>query len=275
MKKCPFCGADIEDTARFCLYCMEPLTEKKLIRLRRKKRLSWVLLAAGAAVLLMLAILLIGHWPQIESLFHPHSFTVKNAASKYLHAEATCYDPATYYYSCACGAKSKKTFSWGKPKSHTKVTIPGTPADCVNDGSPEQTLCSDCGLVYSRQYPQPALGHTFVLGDPSAVCTTCGTTSTIKINFPEFPYSVNDSIRIDSGTYVCRPSVDGSWRVSLQLTCTNVSSAKESYMLAFHLGDNVSTHGGGTLAPQESRVTSISINITDPNGTYDLVFVEG
>ena len=31
MKKCPFCDADIEDSARFCLYCMRPLTEKEQI----------------------------------------------------------------------------------------------------------------------------------------------------------------------------------------------------------------------------------------------------
>ena len=29
IKKCPFCGADIEESARFCLYCMQSLIEKE------------------------------------------------------------------------------------------------------------------------------------------------------------------------------------------------------------------------------------------------------
>ena len=32
MKKCPFCSADIEDNARFCLYCMKELDEKTFIK---------------------------------------------------------------------------------------------------------------------------------------------------------------------------------------------------------------------------------------------------
>ena len=38
MKKCPFCGADIEESARFCLYCMQSLTEKEQIPPHPKKK---------------------------------------------------------------------------------------------------------------------------------------------------------------------------------------------------------------------------------------------
>lgn len=47
MKKCPFCGAEIEENARFCLYCMSSLEEKKYIKNteKNKKRWPWILAA--------------------------------------------------------------------------------------------------------------------------------------------------------------------------------------------------------------------------------------
>ena len=57
MKKCPFCGADIEDSARFCLYCMASLTEKEQILVHKKKKPQGLLILAaivGAAIILLL-----------------------------------------------------------------------------------------------------------------------------------------------------------------------------------------------------------------------------
>lgn len=31
MKKCPKCGAQIEDNARFCVYCMTDFSQKTII----------------------------------------------------------------------------------------------------------------------------------------------------------------------------------------------------------------------------------------------------
>lgn len=57
MKQCPFCGADIEDSARFCLYCMTSLTEKEQILVHKKKKPQGLLILAaivGAAIILLL-----------------------------------------------------------------------------------------------------------------------------------------------------------------------------------------------------------------------------
>ena len=53
MKKCPFCKADIEDNARFCLYCMKPLNEKEVLLPTKKKRPWWLLVLAGLLFVLL------------------------------------------------------------------------------------------------------------------------------------------------------------------------------------------------------------------------------
>ena len=59
MKKCPFCKAELEDNARFCLYCMAQLEEKSIIALKnRNKKLRFVLIGA-ILCLLITAVLLI------------------------------------------------------------------------------------------------------------------------------------------------------------------------------------------------------------------------
>lgn len=58
MKQCPFCKANIEDNARFCLYCMRPLIAKEEIQPPPPKK-PWWLIAAGALLLVLLALLII------------------------------------------------------------------------------------------------------------------------------------------------------------------------------------------------------------------------
>ena len=67
MKKCPFCKAEIQENARFCLYCMKPLVEKEVISPRKKHFKPWglfflvlgSLLIIGALVALCCACVLI------------------------------------------------------------------------------------------------------------------------------------------------------------------------------------------------------------------------
>ena len=60
MKKCPFCGTDIEDNARFCLYCMQSLVEKEQILPYKKKKPQWLLIIAAIVGVSLMIILLIG-----------------------------------------------------------------------------------------------------------------------------------------------------------------------------------------------------------------------
>lgn len=64
MKKCPFCKAEIEENARFCLYCMKPLAEKEVVSpVREKRQLIWLLPFLTIFLILgvLAAILLLGN----------------------------------------------------------------------------------------------------------------------------------------------------------------------------------------------------------------------
>ena len=48
-----------------------------------------------------------------------HTFDKKVVDDKYIKAEATCEDEATYYYSCVCGEKGSESFNNGESLAHT------------------------------------------------------------------------------------------------------------------------------------------------------------
>lgn len=58
MKNCPYCKAEIEDNARFCLYCMRSLNEKTAAAPLRKHR-PWYLLILGVLLLGAVAVVLL------------------------------------------------------------------------------------------------------------------------------------------------------------------------------------------------------------------------
>ncbi len=60
MKKCRYCGAELEDGARFCLECMRPLEEKTHIETKAKSRLTPVIIISAilAAAILFSAFMI-------------------------------------------------------------------------------------------------------------------------------------------------------------------------------------------------------------------------
>lgn len=210
---------------------------------------------------------------------HEHSFTVKNAISKYLQSDATCTQPARYVYSCSCGEKGSDTFYWGESLGHTIVKEVGYPADCVNAGLSDREYCSVCDVTFMPHRELPPLEHTIALGDPTGTCLVCGGKGTITINAPSFPLNFNDTCQIDGGTYrliTYKNESLGTYHYVVEFTFnyTNISSQ----ILRF--GPDVSLEGVvqatctfyGSLQPNQSGVFKASAQIWDPNIAYTLVF---
>ena len=75
MKKCPFCHADIEDNARFCVFCMSSLAQIQTIEHHPKNNKGWPYILA-AFLLLVLTF--------VVTIFALGGNEVNNASSEYI-----------------------------------------------------------------------------------------------------------------------------------------------------------------------------------------------
>ena len=393
MKKCPFCGADIEDSARFCLYCMQSLVKKELILSHKKKKPQWVLIiAAIVSIILIFALVLFGsqafegneppfQGPQLSAAStsdptgtrssateqpttvpetqsatpedtqpvpsdttkpaapvvprpttsaapqpitptqpttptepesttpaqtqpsepaatsptepvttsptepvttqpsepvvtdpHEHSFTVKNAISKYLVSEATCTRPAYYAYSCSCGQMGTETFHWGRENDHTLVTVSGYAATCVEAGVKDGNYCTVCEHMINGYTQIKAKGHTFKLGS-SAGCISCGEERTITIKTPSFPIVVDNIYQITGGTVNFQLMPDNRWYTTFKFNFKNISSVQTTTSPTVSLwGYAQASNASYCVQPNETGSFYAHVQIDDINGTYTLVF---
>ena len=53
------------------------------------------------------------------SITDEHNFSIENTDPIFLASNATCFSPATYYYSCVCGEKCDAVFEYGELSDHT------------------------------------------------------------------------------------------------------------------------------------------------------------
>ncbi len=121
-----------------------------------------------------------------------HSYTEKKVETIFRASVATCETPATYYYTCACGAMSEETFADGEALGHDYryvQTEAGTHVKfCANEtdvtgGTSEQcsggeatctdeAVCQFCGNHYGS-----VLGHAWNAGETTpATCIADGKT---------------------------------------------------------------------------------------------------
>ena len=94
-----------------------------------------------------------------ETIAQTHTYDQMIASSAYLASNATCTSPATYYYSCTCGAKGTQTFTYGSALGHTASGSYG------KDANYHWNVCSRCGAKGEL------VAHSF---DSTGKCATCG-----------------------------------------------------------------------------------------------------
>ena len=71
---------------------------------------------------------------------HTHSFTRALPLAEYLAGDATCTEPARYYYICSCGGVGTNTYAYGEAKGH----VFGEWTLNLADNTCER-ICSVCG----------------------------------------------------------------------------------------------------------------------------------
>ena len=93
-----------------------------------------------------------------------HSFTQKVETRQYQRGEATCTEPATYFYSCACGEKGYDSFSpeGAVALGHAWKVVAEEAPTCTKDGHEAYEVCTRCGDINSESGTftvLPATGH--------------------------------------------------------------------------------------------------------------------
>lgn len=366
MRKCPYCQAEIEENARFCLYCMRPLNEKTTAPLLKKRRPWWLLLVAGVLLVALTVVLLLprgqdtpnGQLLQVSESTgasvtsqpvtdttganveqipdttetadsqpkqeetspnappstrpampdkpgtsvpttapatpttppttaptvvpttapttipttpHTHSYTVKNTSESYLISEARCDRPATYVYSCACGAAGTETFQWGEVSEHIIAVDQGYPGTCDSWGVTDGIYCSTCGMIFQDHTEIAPLGHLFSVEDPDSGCARCSAQSPVTIKHPTIPHFFSDQCAISDGKYTLSSS-GKNHKIIFTFGYINHNSESISAVVGLY-GASQSDCSYETRALTDKRGTfTVSFSIPKTGGTYTLTF---
>lgn len=130
-----------------------------------------------------------------------HPYNQKVVDDKYLASEATCTEPATYYYSNDLGEAGTETFTYGDPLGHDLTHHEEVASTCSVAGTAEYWECSRCGKLFSDEAatteisePEalPLAEHTYgewEISSESAypnmvwtrTCSVCGETETKNV----------------------------------------------------------------------------------------------
>lgn len=102
-----------------------------------------------------------------------HNFTEQVATEEYL-ATANCGAKATYYVSCACGAKGEETFEHGDVLPHNYYVAEVFMPSCT-EGGYSTYKCRTCDDSYVGD-ELPANGHTYGAIVTAPTCTEKGNT---------------------------------------------------------------------------------------------------
>ena len=103
INKCPHCGADLQENALFCPFCMQVLKDKKNMSDKPKNRTHWIIVASTAVVLIAAVITWV-LWPKppVEKT-HVHTWepvteTIHHEAVGYLDLIVVGYEDVVHHY---------------------------------------------------------------------------------------------------------------------------------------------------------------------------------
>ncbi|MBO4869758.1 MAG: zinc-ribbon domain-containing protein [Clostridia bacterium] len=147
--KCPFCGAQLEDGARFCVYCAKPTNEKKKVRVAGVKRGGRILPVVLAALLLSATVAVLAFAVSLRGREAPPQDGMTTASENTTGAPVTETEPdATAPESTPDDTDSAETTEADVTVSKSEPEQPATKADTTvpettAPGTATQTTASD------------------------------------------------------------------------------------------------------------------------------------
>ena len=90
-----------------------------------------------------------------------HKYIKTVANETYKATDATCTSPASYYYSCECGAKGTSTFTSGVIADHVFVTHDAVAATCQAAGNAVYYTCKNCSNYFTSNADPKTSGVSF------------------------------------------------------------------------------------------------------------------
>ena len=186
MKKCPFCGADIENSARFCMYCMHSLTEKEQILPHQKKKPQRLIIIATIVALMALPVVLIsrqiapGNSPPADksSVTEPAHTPAAAVIENYI--ASSCTETGSYdkvVYCSVCNAEILRESKTLAPTGHNVGIDKAKAPTCTKTGLTVGKHCSVCSQVLVSQEMVGVIDHTVVIDKAKApTCNKTGLT---------------------------------------------------------------------------------------------------
>lgn len=222
--KCPFCGADLAENARFCLYCMTSLEEKQAIRQKKQNQHKrW--LAVLAAVLVFILIL--------DSIWFMHTKKQPVTVPSGVWNEAETTDVSSPNASVDTSVLGGET-DGGNVQGYANADDENTAARADGKSPAENTTHSANpanGATGSGSPPTPPAAtdstNTTNSGGNSAAATTAPTTAAVTYLYRNAQYGDDFSVSADLEnavviTGVRTPSANGEYRIPAQIDGKNV-----------------------------------------------------
>ena len=225
---------------------------------------------------------------------HNYNKTVSTEAYKDAENPATCTKPASYYYSCECGAKGTSTFTSGDIADHVFVTHDAVEATCLTAGNKIYYTCENCtnyftsnaelkapGYSYENfllsEYYIAALGHdmqpvaaqaptcTAVGWEAYEKCSRCANSTYVEIPALNHKMDTTPFYRVDGGVLYqvtqCERYATCNHEVKTEASATVTVSNEADLRAVLAAGHNVKLANDITLTEGCIKLTNAGANI--------------
>lgn len=215
MKKCPKCKAEIEENARFCLYCMTSFEEKQTIEVSREKNKRWPIIIAAVLVLALILTAI---------FFVPNNDSPKDTAStstgNSTHSDSDISEPSSTPENSSTNTSSgKKPSTNSSNNSSNGSSKPGNsnPDDDKPDNDNSSSGSSSNTDTQPRYtYIEATIENAYPTGY-SAMYAPENAIVITKVNYKE-----------ESGNYIIPDTIDGKKVAAIMPSAFSDSSISSS-----------------------------------------------